>query len=107
MYEQQVELVAVLLERTVLDQNQQSTGVLGAVAEFLDGVVDVAMMSNQSIPVEVVEGVVGSLSSLQQWQPHLLNVTTSTARFPLFALSCTMYIVATLHMHRITGACTL
>ena len=81
VYEKQVELVAVALERTVLDHNQQSTGVLEAMAEFLDAVVNVALMSNQSIPVEVVEGVVGSLGSLQQWQPHLLNATRSTARF--------------------------
>ncbi len=89
-YEDQVELVAAILQHTVSEQSEQSSGVLDAVASFLDGVAKVALDSNESIPVEVVEGVLESLSSLQQWQPHLLNTSsTSIARWsPLCLTDC-------------------
>lgn len=71
VYSDQVGVVAATLQRTVLEQSEQSDEILGAVVVFLDAVVAVAE-ENESIPIQVVEGLVDSLSSLQQWQTRLL-----------------------------------
>ena len=71
-YSDQVGVIATTLQRTVLEQSEQSDDVLGAVVKFFGAVAAVAEDSNGSIPIQVMEGLVDSLSYLQQWQTSIL-----------------------------------
>lgn len=106
-YEQQVQRVSGILQRTTEEPMQQSDALLDILAGFFEEVANTAATTTAPIPAEVREyltsrsgrqalpnmlqvltGYADSLGSLQQWEADLLASSSGSSRSATTSIAC-------------------